>query len=444
MNRGKTVLTVLGLTALLPLNAALTAAALAYRFARVAAGSTLGRRQATTPKTILLCGGKMTKALQLARSFHRAGHRVVLVESERYWLAAHRYSAAVDRFYTVPHPDAADYVDALLAIIRREGVDVYVPVTSPIGSLFDSFAMPRLSAVCEVVHVGPDVIERLDDKQAFADTARAMGLRVPQSIRVTDPSEVLAFDFSGQSRKFILKSIRYDSVRRLDLTRLPCATPEETAAFVRTLPISADNPWVLQEFIPGTEYCTHGTLRGGALTVHCCCVSSAFQINYAHVERPEIEGWVKTFGAALGLTGQASFDFIEAADDGETYAIECNPRTHSAITMFYDHPSLADAYLGAALADAPIRPLATSRPTYWFYHELWRVLAAWRTPRVVLERLRVVVAGKDAVFDWRDPLPFLMLHHWHVPLLLLRDLKEGRGWIRIDFNIGKLVQLGGD
>ncbi len=27
------------------------------------------------------------------------------------------------------------------------------------------------------------------------------------------------------------------------------------------------------------------------------------------------------------------------------FAIECNPRTHSAITMFYDHPGLADAYL---------------------------------------------------------------------------------------------------
>ena len=444
MNRGKTVLTLLGLTALFPLNAILTAATLAYRFARVATGSTLGRRKATTPKTILLSGGKMTKALQLARSFHRAGHRVILVESDRYWLAAHRYSAAIDRFYTVPQPDAADYVDALLAIIWREGVDVYVPVTSPIGSLYDSFAMPRLSAACEVVHVRPDIIERLDDKQAFADAARAMGLRVPQSIRVTDPSEVLAFDFSGQSRTFILKSIRYDSVRRLDLTRIPCATQAETAAFVRTLPITADNPWVLQEFIPGTEYCTHGTLRDGALTVHCCCVSSAFQINYAHVERPAIETWVKTFGAELGLTGQASFDFIEAADDGETYAIECNPRTHSAITMFYDHPAVADAYLGAELADAPIRPLATSRPTYWFYHELWRVLAAWRTPTIAFEHLRVVAAGKDAVFDWRDPLPFLMLHHWHVPLLLLRDLKEGRGWIRIDFNIGKLVQLGGD
>ena len=39
------------------------------------------RRAAFCPVTVLVSGGKMTKALQLARSFHASGHRVVLVES---------------------------------------------------------------------------------------------------------------------------------------------------------------------------------------------------------------------------------------------------------------------------------------------------------------------------------------------------------------------------
>ena len=443
-NLGRTLLTLAALTIALPLNAFVVALCLVYRAARLTFGSNLGRMVSPAPKTILVSGGKMTKALQLARSFHQAGHRVVLVESGRYWLTAHRFSRAVDAFHTLPSPGSPAYLDALLDIIKRERIDVYVPVTSPVGSLFDSLAMGRLSEVCEVIHVRPDVIEQLDDKHAFATAAALMGLATPLSIRITDPADVLAFDFASQRRSFILKSIRYDSIRRLDLTRLPCASPEETEAFVRSLPISPENPWVLQEFIPGTEYCTHGTLRDGKLTVHCCCLSSAFQINYEHVEKPEIEAWVRRFGEGFALTGQASFDFIEAADDGRMYAIECNPRTHSAITMFYNHPSLAEAYLGGALADAPIRPLISSRPTYWLYHEVWRFLVALRTPRAAIERLRVIAKGKDAVFDWRDPLPFLMLHHWHVPLLLLRDLRERRGWFRIDFNIGKLVQLGGD
>jgi predicted ATP-grasp superfamily ATP-dependent carboligase len=442
-NVGRTMLTLLALSVAMPLNVAVVAACLVYRGVRRASGSDRGRMTSSDPKTVLVSGGKMTKALQLARSFHQAGHRVVLVESDRYWFAAHRFSRAVDRFHTLPAPEHPAYVDALMDVVEREGVDVYVPVTSPVGSLCDSRAMPRLATRCEVVHVGPDLIERLDDKHVFATTATGMGLSAPKSVLVTDPADVLGFDFSGEPRQFILKSIRYDSIRRLDLTRLPCPTPAEMEAFVRSLPISPENPWVMQEFIPGTEYCTHGTFRDGRLTVHCCCASSAFQINYAHVEKPVIEDWVRRFGADLGLTGQASFDFIEADDDGRTYAIECNPRTHSAITMLYNHPGLADAYL-RDFGEATVRPTATSRPTYWLYHEVWRLFCALGSPAKAIERLRVIARGKDAVLDWRDPLPFLMLHHWHVPILLLRDLRERRGWFRIDFNIGKLVQLGGD
>lgn len=98
----------------------------------------------------------------------------------------------------------------------------------------------------------------------------------------------------------------------------------------------------MQEFIRGQEYCTHSTVRDGQVMVFCCCASSAFQVNYAMVEQPAIEHWVRTFVSSLKLTGQVSFDFM-ISENGEVFPIECNPRTHSAITMFYDHPGLARA-----------------------------------------------------------------------------------------------------
>jgi predicted ATP-grasp superfamily ATP-dependent carboligase len=419
----KTVATLVALELLGPVSLAVVAGSVMLGGAKELLGSRRPRALASPRKTVLISGGKI----------HAAGHRVVLIESESYWLTAHRFSRAVDRFYTVPRPESPGYADALLRIVKREGVDVYVPVCSPVASLYDSLAVPQLSRYCEVIHVGPESIRDLDDKYAFAQVATSLGLRVPKSVLVTDPRDVLDFDFASERRPFILKSIAYDSIRRLDLTQLPRPTFAETEAFVRSLPISPENPWVMQEFIAGAEYCTHGTLRAGELRVHCCCRSSASQLNYENEDKPEIERWVRRFGRALGLTGQASIDFIEADDDGQIYAIECNPRTHSAITMYYDHPDLAAAYLGGTLANAPLAPLPSSRPTYW--------LGLWRR---TVERLRVIARGKDAVLDWRDPLPFLMLYHWHVPMLLLRDLRERRGWLRIDFNIGKLVQLGGD
>ena len=53
-----------------------------------------------------------------------------------------------------------------------------------------------------------------------------------------------------------------------------------------------------------------------------------------------------------------------------------------------------------------ITPAAGRRPTYWLYHELWRLL----TGPDLRARLRVIRRGKDAIFDWADPLPFLLVH----------------------------------
>lgn len=429
----KTLATLVLLLLVLPLNLALTAIAL-LRAIVVKPPRTV----ASHPKTILVSGGKMTKALQLARSFHGAGHRVILIESHKYWLTGHRFSWAVDRFYTVPKPQAKDYIDALLEIVQKEGVDVYVPVCSPVASHYDAQAKQVLSKYCEVMHFDPEMVQKLDDKYEFSVIAASLGLSVPDSYRITQPQKILDFDFSKQAQKYILKSIPYDSVRRLNLTQLPCDTPLETAAFVEKLPISESNPWIMQAFIPGQEYCTHSTVRNGELQLHCCCQSSAFQINYKMVDKPEIEAWVRQFVGGLKLTGQVSFDFIQA-EDGCIYAIECNPRTHSAITMFYNHTDVARAYLESNFP--VIQPLKSSRPTYWIYHEIWRLVTH---PTQIGQRLNIISRGKDAIFDWSDPLPFLMVHHAQIPWLLLENLRQLKGWIRIDFNIGKLVELAGD
>lgn len=423
-----------GLTATLPVDLAVTAVALA---------TTRRRRPAPAAdrRTVLISGGKMTKALQLARSFAAAGHRVVLVEKGTYRFTGHRFSRAVDAFHVVPDPRDPGYAQALLDVVRAEGVDLYVPVCSPVASEFDAAAADVLAGHCEVLSLDAEMVRTLDDKHRFTELAASLGLSVPDTHLVTDPQQVLDHDFSGATRPYVLKSIAYDPVHRLDLTHLPLPTRAATSAFLAGKPISPENPWILQEFVTGEEICTHSTARDGVVTVWCCCPSSAFQVNYAQVDRPRVREWVTTFVRELGLSGQVSFDFLVDAD-GTPFAIECNPRTHSAITMFHDHPAhpgLADAYLHAR--DTPLEPLPTSRPTYWLYHELWRALSRPGTAR---ERWRVVREGKEAVFDRADPLPYLVLHHVQIPLLLLASLRSGGAWNRIDFNIGKLVQPAGD
>ncbi|SIS20065.1 ATP-grasp domain-containing protein [Williamsia sterculiae] len=430
----RTVGALVGLTATLPVDLVLVGAALATR--RFRHPPVVERVSATDRKTVLISGGKMTKALQLARSFHAAGHRVVLVESGKYRWTGHRFSRAVDAFHCVPEATAPGYADAVAAVARLEDADVFVPVSSPAGSAADADAGAVLAGVCDTVHADPATVRTLDDKAAFSRTAESFGLRVPDFVLITDAAQVETFDFPPD-RTYILKRIAYNPVGRMDLTPLRATTPEHNRAVARARDISPDDPWILQEFIDGTEFCTHGTVRDGRLQVYGCCESSAFQINYAMIDKPEIRSWVEHFVSGLQVTGQLSFDFIESAD-GTVYAIECNPRTHSAITMFYDHPDVAAAYLQTG--HPVIEPRPTARATYWIYHELWRLL----TQHNRRARLSTIVRGTDAIFTWDDPLPYLMVHHLQIPSLLIRSLRSGRGWSRIDFNIGKLVETGGD
>ncbi|MGV3564071.1 MAG: hypothetical protein ACO1ON_12400, partial [Nocardioides sp.] len=68
------------LTATLPVNLALAGAA---TLRRTPSGA-VARPTTAERRTVLVTGGKMTKALVLARAFHAAGHRVLLAEQARY------------------------------------------------------------------------------------------------------------------------------------------------------------------------------------------------------------------------------------------------------------------------------------------------------------------------------------------------------------------------
>ncbi|MEO1691509.1 MAG: ATP-grasp enzyme [Cyanobacteria bacterium J06631_6] len=392
-------------------------------------------------KNILITGAKMTKALQLARSFHRDGHNVYLVETHKYWLSGHRFSRAVKGFFTVPVPEKEPeaYCQALVAIAQQKQIDLFIPVSSPIASYYDSLAKKALEPYCESIHLDPAETAILDDKHAFCTKAQEFGLSAPKVWRISDPQQILDFDFASDGSKYIVKSIPYDSVLRLDLTRLPFPEMEE---YVRSLPISESKPWVMQEFIRGQEYCFHATARKGKIRLHCCSESSPFQVNYRQVDNPAIYEWVATFIEKMQLTGQVCFDMIQT-EDGTVYPIECNPRLHSAITMFHDHPGVANAYLTDGETGAAITPLPDSKPTYWTYHELWRLFSI-RSPKELNIWLKKVTQGTDAILTADDPLPFLTLHHWQIPLLLLDNLRRLKGWVKIDFNIGKLVEIGGD
>eukprot|EP00585_Thalassiosira_rotula_P007485 CAMPEP_0196143064 /NCGR_PEP_ID=MMETSP0910-20130528/12595_1 /TAXON_ID=49265 /ORGANISM="Thalassiosira rotula, Strain GSO102" /LENGTH=725 /DNA_ID=CAMNT_0041404457 /DNA_START=72 /DNA_END=2249 /DNA_ORIENTATION=+ len=107
-------------------------------------------------RTVLVTGGKMAKSLYIARALWRAGHRVVLVETDKYWCSGSRLSKAVSTFDTVADPRvSADSGDAYLADLQRvfeeHGCDTFLPVSSP------------FSAHCDAMFLRSKQIKRFDE-----------------------------------------------------------------------------------------------------------------------------------------------------------------------------------------------------------------------------------------------------------------------------------------
>ena len=57
---------------------------------------------------------------------------------------------------------------------------------------------------------------------------------------------------------------------------------------------------------------------------------------------------------------------------------------------------------------------------------------------------QTLLNGRDAIFDVEDPLPFLALHFLQEVNNLLRIVRLGTPWMKLDLCSGKVVEAGGD
>ena len=280
----------------------------------------------------------------------------------------------------------------------------------------------------------------VNDKYAFIDKARSLGLAVPKSFLITSRNQLLDFDFNNKNCLYICKSTRHVHLNQRLAIKLPRPARFETVEYINRLSISEDCPYILQEFISGKEYCAHGTCINGELRLYTCSHSSSSQLNYKHIDLPDILEWCTHYIREVKLTGHISFDFIVNDTDEKPYAIGCNPYVNSAITAFYNHPNIVDAYFPPGPSSS-IVPLPTARLTYWLPHELWNIFRNIRSIKKSIGSLKIIFSGKEAIWSWDDPLPFLLHYHIHFLYLLFENLfsRRVRFFNKIDCCMGELA-----
>ncbi|CUS10067.1 unnamed protein product [Tuber aestivum] len=431
-------------------------------------------------KTVMINSLAMTKGLSLARSFYLAGHRVIGIDVARGGaISSGRFSRALDAYYLVDSPVSEEgggqqrYEDALLDIIKRESVDMWICVSDEASTVEDAVAAERIrwETGCVVFQSLPETCRTLHHKHLFTQHTDKIGLDTPETVCVTSQDEALRFIKAKvlNGKKYTLKSITLDDAARQNMTLFPRPTEEESRAYLSELPISADNPWLFQEHITGRKFCTHAVVSNGQLGafVGCqsseslmCCQGLEAYSKYALKLQELTQRYVKSLENGC-LTGQVSLDvLISEGKDGELrpFPTRCNPRTHTAVVLFEDAPEqLCRAYLsllepaseeqnGVSSVRYFVPDLSQVEGYYWFGHDLVTLvflplMEGERVAEALREFFTHLLWWRDATFRTWDPVPFWWLYHVYLPTLFWQFLVSGTKWSRVNVSTTRVSRM---
>ena len=441
-------------------------------------------------KTILVTGVSMTKGLTIARNLSRyTSHRIIGADISA--LSPSRFSSSIAKYYRLDGPngdDAEPYIDSILSLLRREKVDLWISCSSVVAAIEDGQVV-RLAEkqakeqgrTFEAVQFRENVVEKFHEKDKFIDYIASLNLTTPESHRCTSQGEALDIlmrelhskssnlhvedmnaPYRPQKRSYIMKPIGVDDKARNNMmTLLPFSTVAATTNYIRSLQISKTNPFQLQQFIKGAEYCTHALVVRGKVKAFTSCPSLELLMHYEPLPAySSLSQEMLTFTQRVcedggeTFSGHLSFDFfVEEGDAGEhvkLYPIESNPRAHTAVILFEQTPEMADAYLSIFDksstknndTSAPVFPRAAAYSYYWIGHDLVTfailplldMLSGYGPWEDVTNGLRVfwhhLIYWKDGTFTFDDPWPFFVLYHVYWPARFVEALRKGKAWSR--------------
>ncbi|MEM9529418.1 MAG: hypothetical protein AAGA23_00725 [Pseudomonadota bacterium] len=362
--------------------------------------------------TALLTLGRLPKALDLARALAGAGWRVLVAEPGKRHLSG--YSRSVHASFQVAAPvhEPERYLDDLVSLIQREGVDLVVPVSEE--CLHTCQLYGRVPDHVRIASLPPAELIPLHSKWDFVQSCQRFGLAVPETARLgSGEAETLV-----QRLPVIVK--REYSCAGVGLERVAKgeALPE------REEPAE----WLVQEQIDGTELCTFSVAHEGRVlgtvlyrgTVVSGTVAVCFERLVADARVTE---FVERFVAGSGASGFVAFDLIQNSE-GVVHGIECNPRATSGV-HFIEAEDLALALTDpASCHELRLRPHRLMQQFYPCLTETQLAFGKWPRFRRYLGQL---IRAKEVCFQWRDPLPFWLLPYAAWPILSM-TLFQGKSF----------------
>lgn len=279
---------------------------------------------------VLVTSSRNTFALDIIRKLGSVGHVVVATDTYDGAVGSHSRYLAAHAVTASPRFDTDRFVADIRALVEKYDIDLIVPTFEE--AFYLAARRSDLPAGVTLYTGEFDKLARLHDKASFKRLVTEAGVPVPETVLATDEAS-LAEAISRFPRYFARAAFSRGGVGLLTNTG-----PLAGAMDVAEVHPTADQPWLVQPFVDGPMVCTYSTVVDGRVTSHCTYRAPeqwnhSTGIAFLAVDSTKTLDYTRRIVAALdpGYTGQLSFDFVD--DDGELYAIECNPRPTNGVIL---------------------------------------------------------------------------------------------------------------
>lgn len=362
-------------------------------------------------KTVLITGAKSPAALEWVRRLGST-HTVYVADSLKQPLA--RGSQFVKDYWQ--HPSASRYPHDFAAFLERYtrnyAVDLIIPTCEEVfylGRFQDQFPCP--------VFCPPfDLLKTVHSKMEVMSVAEGCGISTPKTHLIRSVTEKKAFEPQRHHLVFKPEYSRFAS----DV--LICPSVPAFDAFTPT----PERPWVVQDYIPGKEFCSYSIAVYGCVTAHACYhplyrAGKGSGMYFQPVDHPSILEFVRTFVAKTMWTGQVAFDFIETPE-GAVFMLECNPRATSGIHLVPEQQRGNALFNPSDFLNTPCRDPKMSAVAMMLYGGKY-----WKKP---LTFFKDMTSATDIIWDTQDKGPFWQ-QFMALGEIISISFKTGQSLIRI-------------
>ena len=277
-------------------------------------------------KKILVTGARAPAALDVMRSLSRKGYEVYAGDCLRFPLG--RFSSSLSAYlqFASPRHEFERFQEQLVTFVEKHNIDLIFPTCEEV--FYISACKPVLEKHCRVFCEGLELLAQLHNKYVFQRLAKENGLGAIDTYVVETKDATLPT--LDDDKSYVAKPAfsRFGDKAILDLQ------PE----YIEQHLSASLYPWVIQEYVQGTEFCSYAICRSGNVVAEACYqpyfrAKQGSSVYFKAVVKPTIFEQVRGFVRQLNYTGQIAFDFIEQAD-GQVFVLECNPRCTSGMHLF--------------------------------------------------------------------------------------------------------------